>query len=46
MSPTLPAVREGEQAPEFTLPAVGGGQVSLQGFRGRPVLLIFIRHLG
>ena len=43
-APTV--VRAGEKAPEFTLPAVGGGQVSLGDFRGRPVLLVFIRHLG
>ena len=43
---TSPVIREGDSAPDFTLPAVGGGQVSLRDFRGRPVQLIFIRHLG
>jgi len=46
VNPALPAVREGEKAPEFTLPAVGGRQVSLRDFQGRPVVLTFIRHLG
>ena len=40
------AIREGDSAPDFTLDAVGGGRVSFQNFRGRPVLLIFLRHLG
>lgn len=44
--PTSLVIREGERAPDFTLPAVAGGQVSLRDFRGRPVQLIFIRHLG
>ena len=39
-------VREGDRAPDFTLDAVGGGRVSLHDFTGRPVLLIFLRHLG
>ncbi len=43
---TSSVIREGDRAPEFSLPAVGGGQVSLKDFRGRAVQLIFIRHLG
>ena len=39
-------IREGDPAPDFTLLAVGGGEVSLKDFRGRPVLLSFLRHLG
>ncbi len=39
-------IHEGDRAPGFTLDAVEGGQVSLADFRGRPVLLIFLRHLG
>ncbi|MFN8024469.1 MAG: peroxiredoxin [Acidimicrobiales bacterium] len=35
------SVAVGEQAPEFTLPATGGGEVSLADFRGRPVVLVF-----
>lgn len=40
------ALRAGDRAPDFTLEAVGGGHVSLRDFAGRPVLLIFLRHLG
>ncbi len=39
-------IREGDRAPDFTLDAVGGGPVSLRDFTGRPLLLIFLRHLG
>ena len=46
MSVTAPVVQVGDAAPDFTLDAVGGGQISLQDFRGRPVVLIFLRHLG
>lgn len=31
----------GEVAPAFTLPAAGGGEMSLAQFRGRPVVLVF-----
>jgi peroxiredoxin len=31
------------QAPDFTLPQSGGGDVSLSSFRGRPVVLAFLR---
>ena len=46
MNPNLTLLREGDAAPDFTLGAVGGGQVSLRDLRGRPVLLVFLRHLG
>jgi peroxiredoxin len=46
MTLPLPVVREGDPAPEFTLEAVGGRRFSLRELRGRPVLLIFLRHLG
>ncbi len=46
MNQRFASVREGDRAPEFTVDAVGGGPVSLQDFKGRPVLLIFLRHLG
>lgn len=36
----------GQQAPDFTLPAAAGGHLSLAEFRGRPVLLVFLRWLG
>ena len=31
----------GDVAPDFTLPATGGGEVSLHDFRGRPVVIVF-----
>jgi len=31
----------GDRAPDFTLPATGGGSVSLADFAGRPVVLVF-----
>jgi peroxiredoxin Q/BCP len=33
----------GSQAPDFTLPRSGGGDVSLASLRGRPVVLAFLR---
>jgi len=33
----------GSPAPDFTLPRSGGGDVSLSSFRGRPVVLAFLR---
>jgi peroxiredoxin Q/BCP len=33
----------GTPAPDFTLPKVGGGDVSLASYRGRPVVLAFLR---
>ncbi len=39
---TVPTVREGGLAPDFTLPrADGTGTVSLSSFRGRPLVLVF-----
>ncbi len=35
------SVRVGDLAPDFTLPADGGGTLSLKGFRGRKVVLYF-----
>ena len=34
-------IHEGEQAPDFTLESDAGGQVSLAGLRGKPVVLYF-----
>jgi peroxiredoxin Q/BCP len=34
-------IREGAQAPDFTLESDAGEQVSLSGFRGKPVVLYF-----
>jgi len=39
-SSTVPT---GSPAPDFTLPQSGGGDVSLSSFRGRPVVLGFLR---
>jgi thioredoxin-dependent peroxiredoxin len=33
----------GDKAPDFTLPQSGGGEVTLSSFRGRPVVLVFLR---
>lgn len=33
----------GNKAPDFTLPATVGGEISLSNFAGRPVLLVFTR---
>jgi hypothetical protein len=39
---TVPAVRVGDPAPDFVLPAAdGSGPVALSTFRGRPVVLLF-----
>jgi peroxiredoxin Q/BCP len=37
----LAALCEGDKAPPFSLPAGGGGRVSLAGFRGRKLALYF-----
>lgn len=39
-STTVPT---GASAPDFTLPRAGGGDVSLSAYRGRPVVLAFLR---
>lgn len=36
----------GEAAPDFRLQRVGEGRVSLSEHRGRPLLLVFLRHPG
>jgi peroxiredoxin Q/BCP len=36
-------LKTGSKAPEFTLPAAGGGEVSLRDFAGREVLLVFVQ---
>lgn len=36
----------GERAPDFQLPTLDGAPVALRDFRGQPVLLVFLRHLG
>jgi peroxiredoxin Q/BCP len=34
-------IKEGDKAPDFSLPTDGGGKVTLSKFRGRPVVLYF-----
>ena len=36
----------GAAAPEFQLPTLDGALMTLSEYRGRPVLLVFLRHLG
>ena len=33
----------GSTAPDFTLPQVGGGELTLSSLRGAPVVLVFLR---
>ena len=37
----MPGVAVGDVAPDFTLPATGGDDVSLSSLRGQPVVLVF-----
>jgi cytochrome oxidase Cu insertion factor (SCO1/SenC/PrrC family) len=39
-------LKPGMEAPLFSLPDAYGREVSLEKYRGRPVALVFIRHLG
>lgn len=39
-------VAPGAPAPDFHLPALDGSLVSQSDFRGRAVVLVFLRHLG
>jgi len=39
-------MKSGDPAPDFALENVDGGTVSLREYRGRNVLLVFLRHLG
>jgi methylamine dehydrogenase accessory protein MauD len=36
-------LKPGKKAPDFTLPSVGGGEVSFRDFAGRKVLLVFVQ---
>ena len=40
-SETVPV---GAPAPDFTLTSIDGGEVSLSGLRGQPVVLVFLRR--
>jgi len=42
-SDTVPT---GSPAPDFTLTAIDGSEVSLSAYRGRPVVLVFLRGFG
>lgn len=45
--PVQPAVAVGSPAPDFTLPATGGADISLGSFRGQScVTLVFLRGFG
>lgn len=41
---SLPTLRAGDLAPDFTLPATDGGAVRLSE-HAKPVALVFLRHL-
>jgi peroxiredoxin len=43
MSTSSRTASTGTPAPDFTLPRVGGGEVSLASYRGQPVVLAFLR---
>ena len=36
-------VAVGSEAPDFTLEAIDGSQVTLSSYRGKPVVLVFLR---
>jgi peroxiredoxin len=42
-SETVPV---GAEAPDFTLTAIDGREVSLSSYRGGPVVLVFLRGFG
>jgi len=39
-------LRVGDRAPDFTLASTTGARTTLSSYRGRPVVLIFLRWLG
>lgn len=43
---TMAKLKPGDRAPDFTLTTLAGQSVALSDYRGQPVLLVFLRHLG
>jgi peroxiredoxin len=39
-------LKSGDRAPDFALTTVEGAPVTLGDYRGQPLLLVFLRHLG
>jgi len=39
-------LRVGQPAPDLRLPGLDGSPIALSDYRGRPVVLVFLRHLG
>ena len=39
-------LKPGDLAPNFTLNTLDGQPLALSDYRGQPVLLVFLRHLG
>ena len=37
----LSVARAGDSAPDFTLPTLNGGEITLSSFRGKPVMIEF-----
>ena len=42
----MPKIKPGDLAPDFTLTTLEGQPVALSDYRGQPLLLVFLRHLG
>jgi len=42
----MATIKVGQLAPDFTLTTLEGQPVALSDYRGQPVLLVFLRHLG
>jgi len=40
------ALRVGDRAPDFTVTNTTGERITLSAFRGRPVVIVFLRWLG